>query len=136
MAVKLTKDDPAEDLTSDAAIATFMAEAFATEDPGYTRRMRLGSWRVRRVWRRSPNGPDFRANSSIGRSAKQGNPTLKTTIAVMKALGVELTAQDSGVDGRLPRPSDQKPLETVVRLRARSHPQRLATQSAIEERKR
>ena len=32
MAVKLTTYDPAEDLTSDAAMATFMAEAFATED--------------------------------------------------------------------------------------------------------
>ena len=35
MAVKLTTYDPAEDLTSDAAIATFMADAFATEDAGY-----------------------------------------------------------------------------------------------------
>ena len=35
MAVKLTTYDPAEDLASDAAIATFMAEALATRDPGY-----------------------------------------------------------------------------------------------------
>ena len=35
MAVKLTTYDPAEDLTSDEAMATFIAEAFATEDPGY-----------------------------------------------------------------------------------------------------
>jgi len=35
MAAKLTTYDPAEDLTSDAAIATFMAAAFATADPGY-----------------------------------------------------------------------------------------------------
>ena len=32
---KLTTYDPAEDLASDAAIATFMAEAFATQDAGY-----------------------------------------------------------------------------------------------------
>jgi probable addiction module antidote protein len=32
MAEKLTTYDPAEDLTSDVAIATFMAEAFASED--------------------------------------------------------------------------------------------------------
>ena len=31
---KLTPYDPAEDLASDAAIATFMAEAFATQDAG------------------------------------------------------------------------------------------------------
>ena len=35
MAEKLTTYDPAEDLTSNKAIATFMAEAFATEDAGY-----------------------------------------------------------------------------------------------------
>lgn len=35
MAEKLTTYDPAEDLTSSKAIATFMAEAFATEDAGY-----------------------------------------------------------------------------------------------------
>ena len=35
MTVKLTTYDPAEDLTSDAAIATFMAEAFGSEDAGY-----------------------------------------------------------------------------------------------------
>ena len=35
MPAKLTTYDPADDLTSDAAIATFMAEAFASADPGY-----------------------------------------------------------------------------------------------------
>jgi probable addiction module antidote protein len=35
MAANLTTYAPAEDLTSDAAIATFMAEAFASEDAGY-----------------------------------------------------------------------------------------------------
>jgi probable addiction module antidote protein len=35
MAEKLMTYDPAEDLTSDAAVATFMVEAFGTEDAGY-----------------------------------------------------------------------------------------------------
>lgn len=35
MTEKLTLYDPAEDLVSDTAIATFMAEAFETEDAGY-----------------------------------------------------------------------------------------------------
>ncbi len=35
MAEKLTTYDPAEDLTSDEAIAIFMAEAFQTNDAGY-----------------------------------------------------------------------------------------------------
>ena len=33
--VKITTYDPAEDLTSEAAIATFRAEALASEDAGY-----------------------------------------------------------------------------------------------------
>ncbi len=32
---ELTKYDPADDLTTDAAIAKFMAEAVKTEDAGY-----------------------------------------------------------------------------------------------------
>ena len=32
---KFTTYDPADDLTSDAAVATFMAEAFVSEDAGY-----------------------------------------------------------------------------------------------------
>jgi probable addiction module antidote protein len=35
MAEKLTNYDPAEDLASDEAIATFMAEAFQTNDVAY-----------------------------------------------------------------------------------------------------
>lgn len=35
MAEKLTTYDPAEDLTFDEAIATFMAEAFESEDAGF-----------------------------------------------------------------------------------------------------
>jgi probable addiction module antidote protein len=37
-AEKLTIYDPAEDLTSDLAIAVFMTEVFATEDAGYVAR--------------------------------------------------------------------------------------------------
>ena len=35
MTSKLTTYDPAEDLISDAAIATFMEETFRSEDAGY-----------------------------------------------------------------------------------------------------
>ncbi len=35
MTEKLTIYDPAEDLASDEAIATFMADAFKTNDAGY-----------------------------------------------------------------------------------------------------
>jgi len=92
MAEKLTTYDPAEDLISDAAIATFMAAAFATEDSGYIAHA-LG------VVARSKGMAQIARETGLSREqlyrsfSAQGNPTLKTTIAVMKALGVELTAK-------------------------------------------
>lgn len=92
MAVKLTTYDPAEDLTSDAAMATFMTEAFATEDSGYIAHA-LG------VVARAKGMAQIAEQTGLSREqlyrslSEQGNPTLKTTIAVMKALGIELTAK-------------------------------------------
>lgn len=92
MAQKLTRYDPAEDLTSDTAVATFIAEAFATEDAGYIAHA-LG------VVARSKGMSQIAKDTGLSREqlyrsfSENGNPTLKTTIAVMKALGVELTAK-------------------------------------------
>jgi probable addiction module antidote protein len=92
MTEKLTTYDPAEDLISDAAVATFMAAAFATEDSGYIAHA-LG------VVARSKGMAQIANETGLSREqlyrsfSAQGNPTLKTTIAVMKALGVELTAK-------------------------------------------
>jgi len=92
MPEKLTSYDPAEDLTSNAAIATFMAEAFATEDAGYIAHA-LG------VVARAKGMTQIASETGLSREqlyrsfSESGNPTLKTTIAVMKALGIELTAK-------------------------------------------
>ncbi len=92
MTEKLTSYDPAEDLSSDAAIATFMAEAFATEDAGYIAHA-LG------VVARAKGMTQIASETGLSREqlyrsfSENGNPTLKTTIAVMKALGIELTAK-------------------------------------------
>ena len=92
MAEKLTTYDPPDDLISDEAIATFMAAAFATEDSGYIAHA-LG------VVARSKGMAQIASETGLSREqlyrsfSAQGNPTLKTTIAVMKALGVELTAK-------------------------------------------
>ena len=92
MAVRLTTYDPAEDLTSDAAMATFTAKAFATEDSGYIAHA-LG------VVARAKGMAQIAEQTGLSREqlyrslSEQGNPTLKTTIAVMKALGIELTAK-------------------------------------------
>ena len=76
--------DPAEDPTSDAAIATCMEQAFATED-SRTIAHALG------VVARAKGMAQIAQQTGLSR--ENGNPTLKTTIAVMKALGIELTAK-------------------------------------------
>ncbi len=89
---KLTTYDPAEDLASDAAIATFMAEAFATQDAGYIAHA-LG------VVARAKGMSQIAGQTGLSREqlyrsfSENGNPTLKTTLAVMKALGLELSAK-------------------------------------------
>lgn len=92
MTAKLTAYDPAEDLTTNLAVATFMAEAFETEDAGYIAHA-LG------VVARAKGMTQIASETGLSREqlyrsfSADGNPTLKTTIAVMKALGVTLTAK-------------------------------------------
>ena len=89
---RLTTYDPAEDLGSDEAIAVFMAEAFQTNDAGYIAHA-LG------VVARAKGMAQIASETGLSREqlyrsfSEKGNPTLKTTLAVMKALGIELTAK-------------------------------------------
>ncbi|MEJ8815232.1 addiction module antidote protein [Variovorax ureilyticus] len=91
MAEKLTTYDPAEDLTTDEAVATFMAEALHTNDVGYIAHA-LG------VVARARGMAQIASQTGLSREqlyrsfSENGNPTLKTTLAVMRALGIELTA--------------------------------------------
>jgi probable addiction module antidote protein len=94
MAKKLTNYDPAEDLGTDEAIAAFLAEAFETGDSGYISHA-LG------VVARAKGMTQIAGKTGLSREqlyrsfSAEGNPTLKTTLAVMKALGVNLTAKTS-----------------------------------------
>jgi probable addiction module antidote protein len=89
---KLTPYDPAEDLASDEAIAIFMAEAFQTNDVGYIAHA-LG------VVARAKGMAQIADQTGLSREqlyrsfSEKGNPTLKTTLAVMNALGVKLTTK-------------------------------------------
>lgn len=89
---KLTTFDPAEVLTSDQAIAAFMADAFESEDAGYIAHA-LG------IVARAKGMSQIASDTGLSREqlyrsfSENGNPTLRTTIAVMKALGIELTAK-------------------------------------------
>jgi probable addiction module antidote protein len=93
MTEKLTAFDPAEGLTSDEAITAFMADAFASGDAGYIAHA-LG------VVARAKGMTQIARDTGLSREqlyrsfSASGNPTLKTTMAVMKALGVELTARE------------------------------------------
>jgi probable addiction module antidote protein len=92
MAKKLTSYDPAEDLKSEKAIAIFMAEAFETDDPTYVAHA-LG------VVARAKGMSEIASRTGLSREqlyrsfSAKGNPTLKTTLAVMSALGIKLTAK-------------------------------------------
>lgn len=92
MAKQLTTYDPAEDLASDEAIATYMAEAFETNDVAYIAHA-LG------IVARAKGMAQIAGQTGLSREqlyrsfSEQGNPTLKTTLAVMKALGIELTTK-------------------------------------------
>jgi probable addiction module antidote protein len=88
----LTDYDPAEGLVSDEGIAIFMAEALQTRDARYIAHA-LG------VVARAKGMAQIARQTGLSREqlyrsfSKSGNPTLKTTLAVMKALGIELTAK-------------------------------------------
>jgi probable addiction module antidote protein len=92
MAEKLSTYDPAEDLGSEQAMAVFMAEAFKTNDAAYIAHA-LG------VLARAKGMAQIAGETGLSREqlyrsfSEHGNPTLKTTLALMKALGLELTAK-------------------------------------------
>ncbi len=92
MAEKLTNYDPAAALVDDEEIAAFMADAFETGDAGYIARA-LG------IVARAKGMTQIARDTGLSREqlyrsfSEAGNPTLKTTLAVMKALGIALTAK-------------------------------------------
>jgi len=92
MGEKLTTYDPAEDLLSDEANVVIMAAAFKTADAGYIAH-------APGVVARAKGMTQIAKETGLSREqlyrsfSADGNPTLKTTIAVMKALGIELMAK-------------------------------------------
>jgi probable addiction module antidote protein len=91
MGETLTAFDPAEGLTSDEAIAGFMEAAFESEDVGYIAHA-LGVVARAKGMTQIANETGLSREQLYRSFSETGNPTLKTTIAVMKALGMALTA--------------------------------------------
>jgi probable addiction module antidote protein len=92
MVEKLTPYDPAEDLGSNEAMAVFMADAFETGNVAYIAHA-LG------VVARAKGMSEIARETGLSREqlyrslGKRGNPTLRTTLAVMRALGFEMVAR-------------------------------------------
>ena len=92
MTEKFTKYDPAAVLETDDDIAIFMADALETGDSGYIAKT-LG------IVARAKGMAKIAEETGLSREqlyrsfSERGNPTLKTTMAVLKALGVQLTAK-------------------------------------------
>ncbi|PKM15035.1 MAG: putative addiction module antidote protein [Gammaproteobacteria bacterium HGW-Gammaproteobacteria-2] len=92
MTEKLTNYDPAEDLTSEQGIADFMSGAFETSDPGFIAHA-LGIVARAKGMTQIANQTGLSREQLYRSFSEHGNPTLRTTLAVMKALGIELTAK-------------------------------------------
>jgi len=84
--------DPAAALETDEAIAVFLSDALETGDAGYIAKA-LG------VIARAKGMTQIARDTGLSREqlyrsfSPRGNPTLKTTLAVMDALGVTLSAR-------------------------------------------
>ncbi len=84
--------DPAAALENEAAIAVFLADALETGNATYIAKA-LG------VVARAKGMTELARATGLSREqlyrsfSEQGNPTLKTMLSVMRALGVELTVR-------------------------------------------
>lgn len=92
MTKQLTTYDPAAALVDQEEIAFFMADAFETGDAAYIAKA-LG------VVARAKGMTEISQKTGLSREqlyrsfSERGNPTLKTTLAVMRALGLDMTAK-------------------------------------------
>lgn len=91
---KLTSYDPADALVDDDEVAVFVADALETGDAAYIAKA-LG------VIARAKGMGQIAEQTGLSREqlyrsfSEKGNPTLKTTLAVMKALGLGLTLRSA-----------------------------------------
>jgi len=92
MAEQLHDYDPADALTSDEAIELFLEDAFETGDAHYIAKA-IG------VVARAKGMAKIARETGLAREqlykslSETGNPTLETTLAILKAIGFELTGR-------------------------------------------
>ena len=94
MSERVYEYDPATALETEEAIAVFLADALETGDSAYVAKA-LG------VVARAKGMTELARETGLSREqlyrsfSEKGNPTLKTLLAVTRALGVDLTARVS-----------------------------------------
>jgi len=92
MAEKFTKYDPADSLETEEAVAIFMSDAFETNDPAYIAQA-FG------VVARAKGMTQIAKKTGITREqlyrsfSSKGNPTLRSALKVMGALGIQMAAK-------------------------------------------
>ena len=92
MAETFTEFDPAAYLTSPEAMAEFLTDALETGDAGYIAKA-MG------VAARAKGMTELARETGLSREqlyrslSEKGNPRLKTLLAVMKAMGVDMIAK-------------------------------------------
>jgi probable addiction module antidote protein len=84
--------DPAAALDSAEAIEIFMADAFETGDSAYIAKA-LGVVARAKGMSQIANETGFSREQLYRSFSEKGNPTLKTTLVVMQALGLDMTAK-------------------------------------------
>ena len=92
MSEKIYDYDPAAALDSEQAIAVFLADALETGDSAYIAKA-MGVVARAKGMTQLANETGLSREQLYRSFSEQGNPTLKTMLAVMRALGVELTAR-------------------------------------------
>ncbi|MBA8899964.1 MULTISPECIES: addiction module antidote protein [unclassified Phyllobacterium] len=92
MATKLYDYDPADALKSDDAIEVFLADAFETGDAGYIAKA-LGLVARAKGMTKIARQTGLAREQLYRSLSENGNPTLETTIAVMKAVGFQITGK-------------------------------------------
>jgi probable addiction module antidote protein len=92
MVEKLTTYDPAAAQVDSDEVAFFMADALETGDATYIAKT-LGVVARAKGMARVENETGLSREQLYRSFSENGKPTLKTTLAVMKALGIDLTAR-------------------------------------------
>lgn len=92
MAEKLYDYDPADALKTDEAVEVFLSDAFETGDAGHIAKA-LGVVARAKGMTRIARETGLAREQLYKSLSENGNPTLETTLAVLKAIGFELTGK-------------------------------------------